>query len=264
MSNLDGMRKDLDRLISEGDLLYLAMLFNLYPDQIAKASKETKNELKNRLPVFDKKYQRWYSESLAMVSVLLPDRVDDFKAYYQSPRPPKELTYSTYTISDYLKGTMITRGYQKEVVVDRTGAQTPMEQQVEIVRAAIGRFESSLFDIRAMAQADLFENELDAAIELNKNGFARGAGGIAGVVLEGHLATVCTNHSVKISKKKPTLADFYDALKASNVIDQATWRFIQHLADIRNACDHKGTKEPTREAVEDLIAGVRKISKTVF
>jgi hypothetical protein len=133
-----------------------------------------------------------------------------------------------------------------------------------LYKAAIARFESSLFDIKAMAQADLFDNELDAAEALNKNGFARGAGAIAGVVLEGHLATVCANHAISIAKKKPTLSDFYEALKAGNVIDQQTWRFIQHLADIRNACDHKGSKDPTKESVADLIEGVRKISKTVF
>ncbi len=199
-----------------------------------------------------------------MLSVLLPDRVSDFKAYYQLPRPPKDLDYSTYTISDYLKGMRVTRGFEKTEVVGPKAAQTPMQQQVEIVRAAKARFESSLFDIRAMAQADLFDNELDAAAELNKHGFARGAGAIAGVVLEGHLATVCNNHAVTISKKKPTLSDFYEALKAANVIDQSTWRFIQHLADIRNACDHKGSKDPSRESVDDLIVGVRKISKTVF
>ena len=65
-----------------------------------------------------------------------------------------------------------------------------MQQQTEIVRAAKARFESSLFDIKATAQADLFDSEIDASAELNKNGFARGAGAIAGVVLEGHLGPV--------------------------------------------------------------------------
>jgi hypothetical protein len=198
-----------------------------------------------------------------MLSVLLPDRVNDFKIYYQLPRPPKELDYTTYTISDYLKGTKTTRARGTIEVVGPRAAAPPMQQQVEIVRAAKARFESSLFDIRGIAQADLFDNELDASAELNKNGFMRGAGAVAGAVLEGHLATVCSNHSVTTTKKKPTIADFNDALKSANAIDQATWRFIQHLGDIRNACDHKG-KDPTKEAVDDLIAGVRKISKTVF
>ena len=264
MSNLDRMRKDLERLIQEGDRLVLRMLFDLFPEAIAKASKQKKEKLQKELPSFDENYQRWYSESPAMLSVLLPDRVNDFKAYYQLPRPAKELDYATYTISDYLKGITVTRGYLKEEVVGKKAAQTPMKQQAEIVRAAIARFESSLFDIRGMAQADLFSNELDAAAELNKNGFSRGGGAVAGVVLEGHLATVCANHSVSITKKKPTLSDFYDQLKSASVIDQQTWRFIQHLADIRNMCDHNGSKDPTKESVNDLIEGVRKISKTVF
>lgn len=264
MSNLARMRTDLERLAVEGDLLLARMVFDLFPDQVAKAHKQTKRQLNEKLPRSDTQYQRWYSESIAMLSVLLPDRVADFKAFYQLPRAPKELNFSTYTISDYLKGTLVTRGWDKDVVVDKSAAQKPMQQQVEIVRAALSRFDSTLFDIRGMAQADLFDNELDAAAELNKNGFSRGAGAIAGVVLEGHLATVCQTHSVKISKKKPTLRDIYEALRTADVIDQATWRFIQHLGDIRNACDHKGTKEPTREAVDDLIAGVRKISKTVL
>jgi len=53
------------------------------------------------------------------------------------------------------------------------------------------------------------------------------------------------------------------ALKTASIIDQQTWRFIQHLADIRNTCDHK-EKDPTKESVHDLIEGVKKISKTVF
>jgi hypothetical protein len=167
-----------------------------------------------------------------MLSVLWPDRVADFEAYYQLPRAPKELSYSTYTISDYLKGITVTQPYTEEEIVGRKAAQAPIRQQYEIVSAVAARFKSSLFDIRAMAQAGLFDNELDAAAELNKHGFARGAGA---VVLEGHLATVCTNHSVAITKKKPTLSDFNDALKSSSVIDQQTWRFIQHLGDIRNA-----------------------------
>lgn len=260
MSNLDRLKKDLERLVDQGHGLYTRMLFDALPDQVAKARDEKVEELRKSLPDFDT-YQRWYSESVAMLSVLLPERVADFKAYYQSPRPPKELNHSTYTISDYIRGTRATRGLQ--VVADRTAAHVPMHQQYEIVAAALARFESTLFDIRGVVQAELFDNELDAAAELNKHGFARGAGAIAGVVLEGHLAGVCKNHAVPITKKKPTLSDFYEALKAANVIDQQTWRFIQHLGDIRNACDHKG-KDPTKDSVDDLIAGVRKISKTVF
>lgn len=113
-------------------------------------------------------------------------------------------------------------------------------------------------------QADLLDDELHSAEELNKNGYARAAGAVAGVVLEAHLGTVCDRHGITPKKKNSTIADFLDALKANGTVDTATWRFIQHLGDIRNKCDHKKTADPTKAEVTDLIEGVRKITKTVF
>lgn len=107
-----------------------------------------------------------------------------------------------------------------------------------ILKSVQSRFESSLFDIRQLAQADLFDSELDAAKELAKNKFSRAAGALAGVVLERHLAEVCDNHAIKIAKKAPAISDLNDALKGADVIDIPTWRSVQHLADIRNLCDH--------------------------
>ena len=111
--------------------------------------------------------------------------------------------------------------------------------------------------------ADIFDSELDAAAELAKKKFLRGAGATAGVVLEKHLRQVCSNHSVKILKKAPTISYLNDLLKEADVVDVQKWRFIQHLGDIRNQCDHD-KKEPTAEAVNDLIAGVAKTIKNLF
>ena len=121
-----------------------------------------------------------------------------------------------------------------------------------------------MFDIKQLVQADLFDSELEAAEELNKNGFIRGAGAVAGVVIEKHLEEVCNNHEVKTKKKNPTINDLNQNLKDSDIIDTKTWRFIQRLADLRNLCDHNKKKAPTKEDVDELISGVSKISKTIF
>lgn len=92
----------------------------------------------------------------------------------------------------------------------------------------------------------------------------RGAGAVAGVVLEGHLQRVATNHQISISKKAPTISDLNDPLKSAGVYDIPTWRKVQHLADIRNLCDHKKEREPTKNEVEELISGVGAIVKTVY
>ena len=146
-----------------------------------------------------------------------------------------------------------------------TSAAIPQfQQQIAIVEAAAARFESSLFEIRQLVQADLLDSEIEAAEELAKYKFVRAAGALAGVVLERHLAQVCVDHQITAGKKNPTIADFNESLKAGGVIDLPQWRFIQHLADIRNLCDHGRTPEPTSDQATDLIAGVKKVTKTVY
>lgn len=75
---------------------------------------------------------------------------------------------------------------------------------------------------------------------------------------------MAANHKVTITKKDPAVSDLNDPLKAAGVYDVPTWRKIQHLADIRNLCDHKKGREPTESEVAELIAGVSTIVKTIF
>lgn len=253
----DRYKEDIDKLIRRGSELTLAMIFDVSPELKKKANPE---ELK-KLPKFQEAYQSWYSEALACISQSMPARVDDFVSYYKPARIRKELTPENYTISDYLRGLSTSR--LGDLIAGPTSAVNPFQQQIRIVEALKQRLESTLFDIRALAQADLFDNELDAAEELSKKGFQRGAGAIAGVVLEGHLAEVCANHKIVVPKNA-TISKLNDALKSADVTDQATWRFIQHLGDLRNLCDHKRCANPTTEQMQELIEGTRKITKTVF
>lgn len=254
-------KKDISKLVDEGELLALAMQLSEYPETAKQYRAETLAKIK--MPIFRSTYQSWYSEAIVCIAQLLPDRVDDFTSYYKSPRVRKQIDYENYTISDYLQSVTITRGWDNEKVVTPSAALPKFRQQLNIVKALEKRFESSLFDIRALVQADLFENELDAAEELNKKGFQRGAGALAGVVLEGHLRTTCDQHKITVPKSA-MLGKLNELLKQDNVIDVPTWRFIQHLTDLRNLCDHKMAKDPTKDQIEELIAGVRKTTKTVF
>ncbi len=215
------------------------------------------------LPSFSDEYQIWYSEAKAIVRQLLPDRIDDFVGYYEKPRNRKEITYETYRISDYLLG-LITRDSFGETAVGPSNAIRRFEQQLAIMQAVKKRFESSLFDIRQIVQADLLDSELEAADLLVKHGFVRAGGAIAGVVMEKHLSQVCENHAIKIRKKNPNISDFNDGLKAAEVIDTPAWRSNQFLADIRNQCDHNRDDEPTAEKVSELVEGVKKLTKTFF
>ena len=86
-------------------------------------------------------------------------------------------------------------------------------QQLAMLKSVKPRFESSLFEIQQLVQADLFDSELDAARELHKKKFYRAAGALAGVVLESHLGQVCQDKGIKFKKKNLTISDFNDALK---------------------------------------------------
>ncbi|MDG4884941.1 hypothetical protein [Mesorhizobium sp. WSM4884] len=253
-------KKDIERLASLGGKLALAMQIEADP-RTKTVHPFTEEELKN-LPNVRSSYQGWYSEALALVSQLIPEREDDFRSYYAPKGTRKDLSYANYTMSDYLRGISATRA--GDVIVGPSAANAAMYQQFNIISGLANRFASSLYDIKALLHADLLDDELHAAEELNKNGFQRGAGAMAGVVLEGHLAAVCDRHKVMLRKKDPAISDLNDALKAASVADVAQWRFIQHLGDLRNKCDHKKATDPTKEEVAELIEGVRKITKTLL
>ena len=185
--NVDRYTKDLDALRQKGTQLHNALQHECLPQevkrQVQKKLGDEAEKFIQRLPSFKVEYQAWYSEAKALVRQLLPDRLSDFTRYYEKPRSRKDITYTNYVIEDYLEGLTITGQGDREIV-GPDAAIPRFAQQLSIVTSIQERFRSSLFDIRQLAQADLFDSELDAAKELAKNRFTRAAGAVAGVVLE--------------------------------------------------------------------------------
>lgn len=264
LSNLEKHKKDLKSLEKKGELLLMAIQNECFPEDFARALGDKAKELIKSLPKTKDAYQAWYSEAKVVIKQLLPDRLSDFERYYEKPKLRKGIDVDNYSMEDYLKGLTVTRSWQNEKVVGPDAAISLFQQQLAILKSVSSRFESSLFDIRQLVQADLFDSELEAARELVKNGFLRGAGAIAGVVLEKHLAQVMENHNIKTQKKDPTISDFNDLLKKGDALDVPSWRQIQRLGDIRNLCDHSKDREPTKEETQELIDGVEKFTKTLF
>lgn len=89
-----------------------------------------------------------------------------------------------------------------------------------------------LKNIKSLVQADLFDNQLDSAKNLLKNGYIRPSGVICGVVLETHFNSVLLNHNLKPNKKTMHLSDYNELLKNEDIYDIATWRKLQYLSDI--------------------------------
>lgn len=267
-SNLEQIKKDLSKLILDGYRMLLALQAQQKGRPKSKkggkgGSDKIDSVVDKLKPLeFGSNYEKWYSQSLEVIRQLLPNRLDDFVQLYKVGRR-KDVEVTTYGISDYLIGLRVTR-LGEEVFSSLAAAFSKFQQQFLILQSAEERFSSSLFDIKQVVQADLFDSELDAAGELNKKGFVRSAGALAGVVLEKHLAQVCVNHKLVIPKKKPTISDFNERLKNDGIIEIAIWRRIQHLGDVRNLCDHAGVREPQKEDVDDLIVGTDKVIKDLF
>lgn len=258
-NKISKLQKDLDDLNKKAKLLLYS-----YQNEFLQLDPDIKKGIKKEsiiLPLFTLEYDLWYSEAFKVVESILPHRLTDFILLYKD-KTRKEITLLTYTISDYLNGTVIDDSYSP--IIDGSAAINKFGQQMSILKSAKKIFSSSLFDIQKIIQADLFDSELDSAQELAGKGFLRGAGAIAGVVLEKHLRQVCNSHKITVRKKNPTLYDLYELLKSNKIIDVPEWRRIQHLGDLRNLCDHNKEKEPTKDDVEDLIKGVNRVIKNLF
>jgi hypothetical protein len=266
--NLDRFKKDLDRLLNKGHDLQFAFIISAYDEEtglqrlaeagidqviIDKAIKEAKT--------FRTEYQKWYTECLSVIKQIIPDRLKEFRELYERPANRKQTDFLTYVISDAIIG--LQTSIHGEVITDQTAALPKYQAQLAILSSAKARFSSSLFEIRQLVLADLFDSEIDSARHLLKNKFLRAAGAIAGVVLEKHLRQVCDDHNVKITKKNPSIGDLNELLKAASVIDVPQWRHISLLGDIRNICDHNKQQEPTEQQVADLLDGTDKVLKTI-
>lgn len=238
------IKKDLEKLFDEG-----AELVSL----IASG----KNDI-----TISNKYQKWYSQSLLVIKQLLPDRLDEFKECYKIDKR-KTIDPSTYKIYDYFLGISVSRGGSTCFNINSV-AYSQVSIQLNILDSVKTVIDSSLSDVRGILEAELFDNELDSARHLLKSGYLRAAGAICGVILETHFSNIVNNRSLKMTKKDPSINDYNELFKQENVYDIINWRFVQHLGDIRNLCDHKKSREPSKDEIQELINGTDKIIKTFF
>jgi hypothetical protein len=264
-SNISRYKNDLDKLTKLGEEMRTDLSLRSLEEE-GKLAKELQEARKKTDGTFEKKYQAWYSESHAVIKQLLPERIAEFESLYLPDPKRKTLDATSYKIQDWLMGMRAATNIYKGEKHFNDFAAVAMRffMQLDILKSIGARFESTLFDIRQVVQADLYDSELDGTLDLCKKGFLRGAGVIAGVVLEKHLSHVCDNHTISIRKKNPTISDYNDALKENNIVDVAGWRYIQRLGDLRNLCGHNKDREPTGDEVAELINGVGKILKTLL
>ncbi len=208
---------------------------------------------------FSENYQAWYTKALYVIKQIIPEREADFIEYYKRNRKRDDIVDTAYyPISDAFMNIRNIGG-----TTYPTKARKNVYNQVFILKSAHAMVDSKLRNIETFLQATLLDSEIESAKYLLKQKFIRPAGVIAGVVLEQHFKTICNNRNIKI-KKNAQISDYNEMLKSENVYDVIEWRKIQSLGDIRNLCAHDKDREPKKEEVEDLIAGVERVIKNIF
>ncbi|MBQ4156656.1 MAG: hypothetical protein IJD86_00735 [Clostridia bacterium] len=239
------IKKELNSLIETGEKLCKALRYSSLKKDIEDFS------------YFVLNFEQWYTRSVLIVKQIIPDRYDDFVLLYRNDKR-KHLSSATYTISDALNGSQSTQhDYGPR------SALPCVLRQWNILKSCLDSFDNGVRSIQIILQADIFDSEVESAKHLAQNGFLRAAGAICGVVIEKHLAETCKNRGIIIKKKNPSISDYNEALK-DNAYDTIEWRRIQRLGDLRNLCDHKKDREPTKDDIEELISGTEKTIKTIY
>jgi hypothetical protein len=211
VTNLEKYKNDLGKLIKLSDSMLLDIKERKNDNQ--KCSKDYNN-------FFEQEYQNWYTIAHSVIKQIIPQRLYEFENLYLADLKRKAINPMTFSIQDWINGYRLPNIIFEEDndIDDINIVILKFQIQKRILESASQRFENSLFDIRKIVQADLFDSETDSARELMKNGFLRAAGAVVGVLLEKHLNEICTNHNIKISKKNPGISDYNELLKIKVVI----------------------------------------------
>jgi hypothetical protein len=169
-SNIDKLKKEVQDLLDQG--------INLFDDlQDEKKEKKVRKGEDEPGFKFKQKYQVWYTKALAVVKQLVVNRYDEFIELYSGDKKRKKITNETYTIKDWLVGLRIPIEFELENKLDDLGVVIMrFFNQLKILESALARFDSSVFDIKQLLQADLYDSETSIARDLHKKGFLRPAG----------------------------------------------------------------------------------------
>ena len=220
---------------------------------------------------FTAEYQGWYTQASGVVRAVASGRMEDFEDLYRKGTESRrkatagENTKGQRSILEYLQDPALQMvGYTGYGSAGRKltsrkwdDAVSRMMQQIAILDGLRRNIRGHLLRIESHLSYDIRQEELRNARMLLKQKQSRAAGVIAGVVLEGHLATACKERGLKPSGSNPTIGKYAETLKAA--IPLPIWREIQMCGDIRNSCAHKGTTEPSVDSVQKLIESVEGI-----
>lgn len=210
---------------------------------------------------FQADYQRWYSSVLPMVKFLGPDRLMEFRSYYEVNPARKWLDHDTWSIQDYLVGNKPTTHTHCRFDMGRETRRC-LGNQLAILASLQDRVYWMPTEVEEELLVNLLESHLKSARGLLGLS-ARAAGAVASFVLETYLKHVVRRRRINLKFRKPHIRDLADTLKNAGAIDLDVWRQTRWLADLRDRSFAK-EREPSQVEARDLLDGAGWLIKNVF
>jgi len=132
-----------------------------------------------------------------------------------------------------------------------------VDQAFGVLLAAKDDYEKgSLFEVKVLIEAELFDDFLEQAENLLRSGYHQPAAVIAGSVLEDGLRKLCEKQGITLPDK-PKLDWMNSELAKRGVYNKLTQKKIISLADIRNNAAHGKWNEFQKSDVEEMLRSVR-------
>jgi len=110
--------------------------------------------------------------------------------------------------------------------------------------------------IETLVSADIFNDFLEMAEYLLKQGYKDPSASLIGAVLEDGLRRICSLHNIKLSSKED-ISSLNKKLSDSNIYNRLTQKKLQVWNDVRNNADHGNFEEYNIDDVNDMLKGVR-------
>ena len=210
---------------------------------------------------FIEKYLSWFFPVSNSIKFLFPEKFDEFNNCYYNYLKTNNRTPDNYKISNYINNDKIDintnfKYYDENIRIKIV--YNNFNHQRLIVKAIIDNFDSVSFNYEKETYMTFQEENIDSVQELFDNNFLRAAGALCGVIIEKHLKTKLLPFDKNaFTSKNLTLEPLNQACKKNNIYTTTEFKKIIHLTDLRNLCDHKNTKDPTKDQVQELIDGTK-------
>lgn len=150
-----------------------------------------------------------------------------------------------------------------EAVAEKVDGELSFHTNIKLMaifRAAKDDFEKGfIFDVKEIAQSEIFADELDQAQELFDHGYLTAAAVISGTVLESKIRWLCEKKSLSLGK----LDKMNIELSRENVYSKNMQKKITALAGIRNSAAHGKTEEFSKNDVGSMILEIRNITDSL-